>query len=1026
MRRLIIIICCCVPFVSSLAQTTGHYHIQQFTTDNGMPSNGIKGMEWDERTGFLWIATEAGMTRFNGVDFINFTKENTAGLTNERMAYMVKSDTGSIFVADGNGRFFITRNNLLLSQTFPQLKQGSGFKTKIFLAATNSNIRDKILSILNQGYESPFYRFMKISDDSIIIINPNRKIAYYISRQQPGYRERPVPNIFVDEFMIDGHAFARDGQRKLYLLNTDTLSYVPVPVIYSEGTPAHMNSSNYLLFWDVSMNNPILFSGNNAWQLHYRRGIVEAELICSAVPSNSFIRFAQYSERNRTLFIGTDSKGIIVINEDRVAPLKFFNTDIRERNAYYSQVELLNGYVLTNEAHVIGPGNKYHGPLPIKGKFDFSVYTTGDSLIWYSQFEKNYSSNVLHCYDFKTTKNVVYGKIPLQSNFAITYSGGKFYIANSKGLGYLDGDSIRFLFQSTSRNDAAPANAMLEFSPGVLGVVSCYGLILYDIRKNSTDTLEKAAGNCFRNLWRYKEYVFVGTYGKGYYMWKNGKLKPMPLDKNKFLLYAHCFVPDNDGYCWISSNRGLFKAQLSDLVDAFENNKQQVYYHYFGKNDGMDITEMNGGCAPCALVMKNNILSFPTMDGLLWVDPQTAKPLLPEGNIYLDEFTAGNKKINPDSVEDLSLSSSSRDMVIRLGFSSWCNRENIYLEYQLNRSSKWIPVDVNNGAYIRLNSLVPGKYNLLIRKMNGFGVNNYSYKEIHFTISAPWTRRWWFYVLSGLVLFGIVSVYLGWRTRQYQVRQRKLEMQVAEKTKELQDQNEVLEKNNSIKTRLISIISHDIVTPLKFVTVAGNRLLEKRNVMPEELQQETIKEMTNTSQELQLLSTNILNWIKYQNENRRMVKEFFDLHEMVNQVLGILRSLARQKGLDIINEVTPGMQVYQFYEPLKILVYNLLTNAIQFTETGSIKVAAIKDNGLVTVSVKDEGIGMTHEQIQRLMAEEVVITSANVDNKRGHGLGFLIIKDLVKTMEATLTINSKKEEGTTISVKMPAVKNGTS
>lgn len=300
--------------------------------------------------------------------------------------------------------------------------------------------------------------------------------------------------------------------------------------------------------------------------------------------------------------------------------------------------------------------------------------------------------------------------------------------------------------------------------------------------------------------------------------------------------------------------------------------------------------------------------------------------------------------------------------------------------------------------------------------MNGFGFNNYTYKTINFSITTPWTQRWWFYLLCALLLFGIVALYLKFRTRQYKIRQKKLEKQVAEKTKELQDQNEILEKNNSIKTRLISIISHDIVTPLKFVTVAGKNLIEKRKLMPEELQQETIREMTNTSQELQMLSTNILNWIKYQNENRRMAKEIFSLHELVNQVLGILQSLARQKSLVIENKVPLDMKVHQYYEPLKILIYNLLTNAIHFTEKGIITVSALRQGDHITISVKDEGIGMTKEQIQRLMEEDVVITSANVDNKRGHGLGYLIIKDLLKTMGATLNIESQKGIGTTVSV----------
>jgi signal transduction histidine kinase len=432
----------------------------------------------------------------------------------------------------------------------------------------------------------------------------------------------------------------------------------------------------------------------------------------------------------------------------------------------------------------------------------------------------------------------------------------------------------------------------------------------------------------------------------------------------------------------------------------------------------MDITEMNGGCAPCAIQLQNQTISFPTMDGLLWVNSDNARPLLPEGNVFVDQFMAGSRSISPDSLSLVSISPNAQDILIRIGFSAWCNKENVYLDYQLNGRNEWIPVDVNNGAIIKLSNLQPGNYRLMIRKMNGFGVGNYSYKEIRFTISTPWYQQWWFYLLSILFITGAISLYFNYRTRQYSIRQRKLEEQVAEKTKELQEQNELLEKNNSIKTRLISIISHDIVTPLKFLNVAGKNLIEKRKLMSEDLQVETLKEITNTSQELQLLSTNILNWIKYQNENRRLVKENFNLHEMVAQLLGLLQSLARQKKLIILNNVAPELEIHQYYEPLKILIYNLLTNAIHFTEKGAIVVSAIKENGHITVSVKDEGIGMSPEQIQRLMAEEVVITSANVDNKKGHGLGYLIIKDLLKTMDAKLHIDSKKGEGATVSIQI--------
>lgn len=189
--------------------------------------------------------------------------------------------------------------------------------------------------------------------------------------------------------------------------------------------------------------------------------------------------------------------------------------------------------------------------------------------------------------------------------------------------------------------------------------------------------------------------------------------------------------------------------------------------------------------------------------------------------------------------------------------------------------------------------------------------------------------------------------------------------------------------------------------------------------MTEELQQETIQEITNTSQELQLLSTNILNWIKYQNENRRLAKETFNIHELVNQIFSILNSMAKQKNIQLQNNIDNTLQVYQYYEPLKILIYNLLTNAIHFTESGTINVSCIhtKDEKIITVT--DTGSGMSKEQIQNIIEDRFIISSANVDNKKGHGLGYMIIKDLIKTMDASIKIDSEKGKGTAVSIILP-------
>ena len=69
--------------------------------------------------------------------------------------------------------------------------------------------------------------------------------------------------------------------------------------------------------------------------------------------------------------------------------------------------------------------------------------------------------------------------------------------------------------------------------------------------------------------------------------------------------------------------------------------------------------------------------------------------------------------------------------------------------------------------------------------------------------------------------------------------------------------------------------------------------------------------------------------------------------------------------------------------------------------------------------MSDEGVGMTAEQIKNIMADQFIVSPVNMDNKKGNGLGYLIIKDLLKMMNATISINSEKSNGTTVYIELP-------
>lgn len=1013
---------CLLLFVlisGSVAWAQNEFAVRLYGTENGMPSNGIKGMQWDEETGFLWVATEAGVSRFNGIDFKNFTKENTPKLSFERMLFLVRDYAGQIYTADQMQNVFtVQKNRLVFHQQYP--RKDDRPLNMFLVAASQSLLQHNLYRKNRQLYFLPFDQLVHLTDTSCYI-NQRNALYYYSLNSERAISFPQARGGIVSVFKMDRGYFVKDGAHQVFRLHTATETISPVLIRDENGEVLEYLPKESLIYWTNGMSRPVLLSGSRAWLLNPgANDELQLQLIATNVPTNSFIRYAQYSDKQKLLFIGTDSKGIMVISQNRVTPMKKQKVGPNEVNVYYGQMELSNGNILTNEGHVIGTSNTPPGPLPISGRFVTSVFKTNDSLLWYCKHPEAGRPSRLICYNQKSRQTKDYPKVLLNGLHGLTYSNRRIYLAHYDGFGYLDGDTIQYIYDR--KKWGLISFDLQEVEPGILFLATCNGLLRFNTFSRKLDTVFSAKDYCVRTIWKYKEYIFFTTYGQGFYVWKKGRVKAMPLDKNKYLLYAHCFMPDGAGYCWISTNRGLFKASIDELINAYERSPDHVYYHYFGKNDGMETTEMNGGCTPCALHLKSGTFSFPTMDGLLWVDPKKAVPVLPTGAIYVDAFVVDEKPMNLDSIGLRQLPSTASDIAVKLGYAAWCNKENIYIEYQLNDDSNWKSLDADNEAVIRYNNLSSGDYVLRLRKLNGFGVNNYSYAAIRFSITTPWYQRWWFYVVAALVAAGLIHAYFRLRIRQHELLQKKLEWQVADKTKELKEKNEVLEKANSIKTRLISIISHDIITPLKFVTSAGKNLLEKRRQMPEDLQVETMQEMTNTAQELQLLSTNILNWIKYQNENRRLAKEEFNVCEMVDSVFGVLRSIANQKQLQLVNRVDKELVISQYYEPLKILIYNLVANAIRFSDKGSVVVSDRVGTNEVTLCVKDEGVGMTKEQVTNILSSQFIVSSAHVDSRKGNGLGYLIIKDLVKMTGAALEIKSEKGTGSEVMVHIPAHK----
>jgi signal transduction histidine kinase len=997
------------------AQTdTPQFTIRWFNTENGLPANGIKGIQWDAETELAWIATEAGVARFNGTEFNLYTRTNNPILASERINFIVKNNKGKIFLCENVGNAIKIDENKLAPYNIVKNKNIKNDNTLYGLNVSENYFRHLLTTENNKEFFLPFDKVAAIDDNSAMIVSYYKVYINDVRQKEIieyDFNNKKAKNIF----KIGDNLYLLDKNNKIYSATVKTQRSTPVNIELEGIGPKTQLPTQAELIWENGQTFPIVIYGNIAWKLIEVNKKLKGIKICSQVPIDALIKNFLYVEEKGLIIIGTDSKGIAVLQKNSVTPVRNKNPSNLASNSYYSQIELADGSILTGESHRLGLSIKKNAELPIKDKFANSVYLTADSLLWYQQFTIEKNRVGIFSYNPSTKKRTFEHAINQGNSFAVWNQQDTTLIFSAENIIQIKPSKktlLAFPIEQITKSDPITS---LVIDKNRIALATCNGLVFYNKFSNTTDTILSLRNYCIRSLARYDDYILIGTYGDGIYIHKlNEKTIKIPIDKKRSGLYAHCFVTDSLNYVWISTNRGLLKANINDLIAAYHSPKREIYYRYFGIADGMITSEMNGGCHPCALQLKNGYISFPTMDGLLWVDPKKTISDTQRGALLIDEIRVNDKLIESPSKILYDLPFSTKQISIKLSYAAWSNRENIYIYYRLRPTDPWKEVSYSNPSLIEINNIEPGEYELQIRKLNGFGADNNSLLTVPFYIKTPWYNKWWFYGSCALALYGMIILYLSIRTRQLQRSEKKLKALVEEKTIELTTQNQTLEKNNLITSRLISIISHDIVTPLKFIQVAGKNLLNKKEKLPEDLKQETLTEITNTAQELQNLSTNILNWIRFQRKNRLLQRVNFSPYEVGEQVIRILRPSAKIKNLRLQNNIEATLIIHQYAEPFRILLHNLLSNAINFSEKGIIAISVIEQADRLQLKVTDQGVGMTSDQIENILNEDLIISSATVDNRKGHGLGYQIIKDLSGLIEATLEIESQKGKGTTI------------
>ncbi len=245
-----------------------------------------------------------------------------------------------------------------------------------------------------------------------------------------------------------------------------------------------------------------------------------------------------------------------------------------------------------------------------------------------------------------------------------------------------------------------------------------------------------------------------------------------------------------------------------------------------------------------------------------------------------------------------------------------------------------------------------------------------------------------------------------------------LEEKVTERTLELTQALEREKEMNEMKSRFVSMASHEFRTPLSAV-LSSVSLVEKYSA-PEnhEKRIKHIDRIKSSVRNLTDILNDFLSLDKLGEGKVEVENETFNLPEFLHDVMEVMDGMLKKKNQIIIFNHTGDNEIIQDKKILRNVMHNLLSNAIKYSpEEKSIHLIAEVNNDYVCISVQDEGIGIPVEEQKHLF--DKFFRAKNAVNIQGTGLGLNIVKKYLELLNGNISFSSVPEKGTTFKVEFP-------
>ena len=475
-------------------------------------------------------------------------------------------------------------------------------------------------------------------------------------------------------------------------------------------------------------------------------------------------------------------------------------------------------------------------------------------------------------------------------------------------------------------------------------------------------------------------------------------------------------VKDKNNELWITTGKGLCK--FNEKLNSFQT---------FSIEDGLQGLEFNLRAA-CSCADGEILVGGMNGFNSFYPDSISKNPYIP--NMVFTTFHATKRNsreyINVEDNHEMEIDHRVNSFTIEFAALEYTNPQRNKYTYQMEGiSDEW--VDIGNRKFVPFPALRAGEYTFRVKGSNNDGVWNDKEISLHIVVLPPWWKSIFaYFIYMALIMLSIV-VFIKMRERKLRHDKKILEQKILERTLRIEEQNQLISSKNEelkdlnrTKDKLFSIIGHDLGNQFNIIVGFSEYLISAFKKLDPEKIEYHLTNIHHSSRHANELLDNLLTWSKMQTNSILFNPKVFNVNDQIHESIDLLEGALTRKNIKIKVAANKEYMVCADLNMFSTVFRNLMVNAIKFThEKGNISIHLAESNGFCEITVKDNGIGISPENLKKLFRLDSNHSTLGTNGEKGTGLGLILCKEFVEKHHGKIWVESEVGKGSAFKFTLP-------